>query len=298
MSIRACMSSSPIPFVDELKRRNLTTREAWEPSAGHRAQVTHLLREASREMAAPRRLCALGAGNCNDLALSMLLDAYDEVHLVDLDADSLAAGIARQAPSAVKRIKSHGRMDVTGCLTQLAQDINPASVDDARIDAWIARIKNLPPFPQPSPFHVVVSLGMLTQIAECALMLVGGPDHPRGNELLFALRNHHLRKLLEMTRPDGVAFLITDVVSSFTFPNLPLLDDAELANALDQQVALKNFFTGANPYALDALVRSEPTLRRHVGTTEMLSPWRWNQGNRSLLMSGLKMHVANAKAES
>ncbi len=295
MSIRACMSSSPIAFVEELKRRNLKTREAWEPSAGHRAQVTHLLREASREIASPRRLCILGAGNCNDLALGMLLDAFDEVHLVDLDADALAAGIARQAPSAVKRINSHGRMDVTGCLTQLAQDINPASVDDARIVEWIQRIKNLPPFPQPSPFHVVVSLGMLTQIAECALMLVGGPDRPRGNELLFALRNHHLRKLLEMTRPGGVAFLVTDVVSSFTFPNLPLLDDADLPNALYQQVAMKNFFTGANPYALDALMRSEPALQRRVASTEMLAPWRWNQGNRSLLMSGLKILVSNSK---
>jgi hypothetical protein len=290
------MASSPIAIVDELKRRNASSRAAWEPSSGHRAHVTHLLREAAGALLAPRRLCVLGAGHCNDLALGMLLDAYDEVHLVDLDADSLAAGVARQAPTqaplASKRLKSHGCMDVTGCLMQLAQEINPATADPARVGEWIERIKNLPPFPQPSPFHVVVSLGMLTQIAECALLLVGGPDHPRGNDLLFALRNHHLRKLLEMTRPGGEAILITDVVSSFTFPNLPILDDADLPSALYEQVAMKNFFTGANPYALDSLVRNDPVLKPRVAAVEMLAPWRWNQGNRSLLMSGLKIRTA------
>src|SRR4051794_13265654 len=111
------MTSPSIPIVEELKRRNASTREAWEVSAGHRAQVTQLLREAARDLPAPRRLCVLGAGNCNDLALGMLLDSYDEVHLVDLDADALAAGVNRQGPSARQRLKLHGRMDVTGCLT-------------------------------------------------------------------------------------------------------------------------------------------------------------------------------------
>jgi hypothetical protein len=285
------MTSSPIAIVEELKRRNALSRAAWEPSAAHRGQVTQMLREAARDLPAPRRLCVLGAGNCNDLALGMLLESYDELHLVDLDADALADGVARQAPTAVKRIKTHGRMDVTGCLTQLAQDITPDTSVPARVAVWIERIKNLPLFPQPSPFHVVVSLAMLTQIAECALLLVGGPEHPRGNDLLFALRNHHLRKLLEMTRSGGYAFLITDVVSSFTFPNLPLLDDAKLPNALYQQVAMKNFFTGANPYAIEALLRNEPGLKARVATVDMLPPWRWNQGHRSLLMSGLKIRV-------
>ena len=285
------MTLSPIPFVEELKRRNANTREAWGPSAGHRAHVTHLLRDAAQEIAAPRRLCLLGAGNCNDVSLDMLLAAYDELHLVDLDADSLAAGIARQAPSEVKRIRSHGRMDVTGCLTQLAKEITPSSADSDQLGEWIERIKNLPSFPQPSPFHVVASLALLTQIGECALLLVGGPHHSRGNELLFALRNHHLRKLLEMTRPGGDAFLITDVVSSFTFPNLPLLADADLPTAMYQQVALKNFFTGANPYAIEALLKNDPIMQAKVKSVEMLPPWRWNQGNRNLLMSGLKIRV-------
>lgn len=287
------MTAEPakVPIVEELKRRNQMTREAWDLYAPHRARVTALLEEAAGEQPQPRWLCALGAGNCNDLDLARLANAYDEVHLVDLDATALTDGVARQtAPPG--RVKMHGRMDVTGILHLLGKDLNPQNADDARIDGWIERIRALPSFPQPSPFHVAVSLGMITQLGEIALLLVGGPSHPRGNDLLFALRNHHLRKLLEMTRPGGTAILVTDVVSSFTFPNLPILNDAELPTALYQQVAMKNFFTGANPYALDALVRNDASLRPRVARVEMLAPWRWNQGARMYLMSGLKIRVA------
>ena len=61
--------------------------------------------------------------------------------------------------------------------------------------------------------------------------------------------------------------------------------------ALYQQVALKNFFTGANPYALEALMKNDAALSARVDDVEMLPPWRWNQGGRMLLMSGLRMYV-------
>jgi len=285
------MSAANIPLLEELKRRNCQSRDAWPAYAGHRDSVTRLLREAAAGQPRPRRLAALGAGNCNDLDLPALLGDYDELHLVDLDADALDEGLARQEGVPAGRVKLHGRMDVTGCLSRLAAELSP-DAGDARIDAWVARIKDLPPFPQPSPFHVVISLAVLTQLAEMALLLLGGPAHPRGNDLLFALRNHHLRKLLEMTRPGGVALLVTDVVSSFTFPNLPFLGEAELADALYQQVAMKNFFTGANPFALEALCRNEPSLKGRIAGVEILRPWRWDQGSRALLVSGLKIRVA------
>ena len=285
------MSSANIPYVEELKRRNEQCRDAWNLHEGHRAQVTRLLREAAGEAAKPRRLAALGAGNCNDLDLAALLGDFDELHLVDLDAAALRDGVARQHLDKATTIKKHGRMDVTGCLSQLAADLHPDNADDERIQSWIAKINALPAFPQPSPFNVVVSLCLLTQVSEIALLLVGGPKHPRGNDLLFALRNHHLRKLLEMTRPGGITLLLTDIVSSFTFPNLTILNESDLANAMYQQVALKNFFTGTNPYALESRFKQEPTLNDRVASVEILAPWRWNQGNRTLLVSGLKIRT-------
>ena len=283
------MSAPKIRFVDELKRRNLQTREAWDLYAPHRRRVAQLAHAAAEDQPRPRRFCALGAGNCNDLDLAALLADFDEIHLVDLDAAAIADGIARQAVAHPERIKAHGRMDVTGCLDPLARELSSPGVDDARIDAWIEKIRTLPPFPQPSPFHVVASLGLMTQLAEIALLVLGGPNHPRGNDLLFALRNHHLRKLLEMTRPGGIALLVTDVVSSFTFPNLPILNDTELPTAMYQQIAMKNFFTGSNPYALEALFRNDADLHGRATEVEMLDPWRWNQGHRTLLVSGLRL---------
>lgn len=282
---------SPLPFVEELKRRNRALRDSWDAAAEHRRHVARLLCDAADGRRRPRRLCVVGAGNCNDLSLPELLDAYDEVHLVDIDGRAVEEGVARQAPTAAARIKTHGRMDVTGCLAELTADLNPASATSERVAAWVERINGLPPFPRPSPFHVVVSLAVLTQLAEAALFSVGGPAHPRGNELLFALRNHHLRKLVEMTRSGGTAILVTDVVSSFTFPNLPLLADAELTTAMGQQVALKNFFTGANPYAIEAFCRNDSRLGPAALRVSILPPWRWNQGNRTLLMSGVSIAV-------
>jgi hypothetical protein len=283
------MSAAKIRFVDELARRNRCSRESWDDYAEHRRNVMELLADAAGDQAKPRRLCALGAGNCNDLDLLHLLRGYDEIHLVDVDGPAVEAGVARQR-AAGPRVRIHGRMDVTACLHALVRDLS-ANADNGQLDGWIEKIRTLPAFPQPSPFCVVVSLGLMTQLAEIAIALVGGPEHPRGNDLLFSLRNHHLRKILEMTRPGGVAILITDVVSSATFPELVTLDERSLPREMYRQVAAKNFFTGANPYALEAMFRNDADLASRVSEVEMLDPWRWKQGPRTLLVSGLRLRT-------
>ena len=281
------MSAAKIRFVDELTRRNRCARDLWDDYAEHRRNVMELLADAA-DQPRPRRLCALGAGNCNDLDLLHLLRGYDEIHLVDVDSAAVETAVARQR-AAGPRVRIHGRMDVTGCLHALVRDLSAHGVDNGQLDGWIEKIRTLPAFPQPSPFCVVVSLGLMTQLAEIALTLVGGPAHPRGNDLLFALRNHHLRKILEMTRPGGIAILITDVVSSATMPELPTLDERMLPREMYRQVAAKNFFTGTNPYALEAMFRNDADLASRVSEVEMLDPWRWQQGPRTLLVSGLRL---------
>ena len=285
------MSAAKIRFPGELVRRNLQSRDLWDDYAEHRRHVMELLVDAA-EQARPRRLCALGAGNCNDLDLPHLLRSYDEIHLVDVDAAAVEAGVARQH-AAGPRVRIHGRMDVTGCLHALIRDLSANGAKNGQLDGWIEKIRTLPPFPQPSPFCVVVSLGLVTQLAEIAFSLVGGSDHPRGNDLLLALRNHHLRKILEMTRPGGDAILISDVVSSATMSELGTLDERALPREMYRQVAAKNFFTGANPYALEAMFRNDADLSSRVSEVEMLDPWRWRQGPRVLLVSGLRLRTIN-----
>ena len=283
------MNAAKNRFVDELARRNRQSCELWEEYACHRRHVMELLAAAADQLR-PRRLCALGAGNCNDLDLPKLLRSYNEIHLVDVDSAAVEAAVARQG-AAGPRVRIHGRMDVTGCLHSLIRDLSTNGIENGQLDGWIEKIRTLAPFPQPSPFCVVVSLGLVTQLAEIAFSLVGGPDHPRGNDLLFALRNHHLRKILEMTRPGGVAVLITDVVSSATMPELEALDERVLPREMYRQVAAKNFFTGANPYALEAMFRNDADLASRVSEVEMLDPWRWQQGPRTLLVSGLRLRT-------
>src|SRR4051794_33231597 len=73
---------------------NAASLDQWDGFACHRRKVTGLLvADADRGRT---RLCVLGSGNCNDLDLPALLDAHRDVTLVDVDAEALARGVARQ----------------------------------------------------------------------------------------------------------------------------------------------------------------------------------------------------------
>src|SRR5262245_18324014 len=106
------MTAAKIPFLDELTRRNRLARDTWAMYAEHRGHVGRLLGEAAANQSHPRRLAALGAGNRNDLDLAALAGDYDELYLVDIDANALADGVARQSANVPpsSKIKTHGRM--------------------------------------------------------------------------------------------------------------------------------------------------------------------------------------------
>src|SRR5688572_33041802 len=81
--------------VDQRQARfNRSTWAHWQHFAPHRARVQELIL-TGRELTPGGKLCALGAGNCNDLELNRLLDAFDEVHLVDIDPAALAKAAER-----------------------------------------------------------------------------------------------------------------------------------------------------------------------------------------------------------
>ncbi|MFT5326875.1 MAG: hypothetical protein ACI8P0_004758, partial [Planctomycetaceae bacterium] len=78
-----------IDIEAEQRRRNEESRDAWHRYARHRERVTELLlgtvSDTSLECDSTRtrRLCLLGAGNCNDVDLKRLAETFDEIHLVD-----------------------------------------------------------------------------------------------------------------------------------------------------------------------------------------------------------------------
>jgi hypothetical protein len=266
-------------ILAEQERRNRQSRDSWQLYASHRQQVTQLL---SSLAATPNdRLCILGAGNCNDLDLAALTTAFREIHLVDWDTSALAAGVANQNLPANdrKKIQQIGGIDLTAIAEELACWSADAPPPDASIDQWIetCRSTNLPE-PRGS-FQVVASVCTLSQLIE-AIILCLGEHHPRFMELVTAVRTRHLRSLVEFTAPDGTAVLITDIVSSVTFPPLPQIPLTQLAGTLSHLIQQQNFFTGTNPFVLEAFFRTDPQVAEQIAEVKLLPPWLWNFGPR------------------
>jgi hypothetical protein len=75
-------------------------------------------------------------------------------------------------------------------------------------------------------------------------------EHPRCVELVMAVRNRHLEIILELLNPRGVGVLVTDFVATETAPELAQLDELLLPRAAAKWIEERNFFTGANPFAI------------------------------------------------
>jgi hypothetical protein len=264
------------PILLEQQKRNADVREAWQRFRPHRERVTRLLVEP---MPSPdETLCVLGAGNCNDVDLTQLTQAFAEVHLVDLDEVALEFGVSHQDASS-QSLRVHAGLDVTGVVAELAAACRAGALDEAASRALIDRAAGAPLPPLGGPFDVVASVGLLTQLID-SIRLAVGEAHPRFVDLLLAVRNRHLGMLVELTRPGGRLVLVTDVVSSATFPDLPQIPEAQLRDTVLRLIQARNFFTGANPFVLWRLLQSEPELTRHTSSVQLLGPWLWDLGPR------------------
>jgi hypothetical protein len=269
--------SVTVRVAEEQARRNLRTRGAWDQYRAHRRRVTQLLMPEQSDAPAGR-LCVLGAGNGNDLDLAQLAAVYDEVHLVDLDAGALDFAIEQQPKAARERIVLHGGVDVTEALASL----KPA---DATIDDAVAAFGKRVALDLPAPFQAVASVGLLTQLIDSAADAVGR-EHPRLIEVVAALRAAHLRLLADLLAPGGRGVLVTELVSSDTFPELPRIAEEALPEVLSQLLAERNFFTGVNPMVIKSLLESDP-LREEVCHVELTLPWRWEFVDRTYAVYAL-----------
>lgn len=266
--------------LEEQAHRNLRSRHAWEQYRAHRERVTELLVPPATP-ARPARLCVLGAGNCNDIDLGRLADCYQQMHLVDLDEEALEFAVERQPPDVRRRLVTHGGVDVTGALTALD---GPPPLGEVNIDGLARSLSRQIALDLPAPFQAVASVGLLSQLID-TLASVVGRSHPRLLEAIAALRGAHLRLLADLLAPGGRAVLVTELVSSDTFPELPQVAEAALPSVLGQLVAKKNFFTGANPAVLKGLLESEP-LNTVADAVEFTLPWRWEFVDRMYAVYG------------
>ena len=266
-------------------RRNADSRDHWDLACLHRHKVTQLITDGVTSRDA--RLCILGAGNCNDVDLPGLAQHFAEIHLVDLDAQSLQAAIVKQSMGKDSSIQLHGDCDLTGVLNALANwsiDTSPAETEFQRVFEQASSFAG----PRiPGPFDVVASVCLLSQLTE-AVTVALDENHPRFHELLQSIRHRHLRLLVEMTKPGGIGIMVMDFVSSDSAPQLSNVAEDQLPFVLSKMIDDRNFFHGLNPAVVASLFQNDPRIAPLVETLDMPKPWLWDFGVRHYAVTSFK----------
>jgi hypothetical protein len=249
----------------------------------HRAQVMRLLAEARGETR--RSLCVLGAGNANDINLAQLAREFERVVLVDLDEEALGRAIERLADDEKRRVEGHGPVDLTGVLPNLeAWRLGQAFSNEVLLSTIeLARIARTPAI---GTFDVVASACVLTQLIDSVYLRLA-TDHPYCQELVLAVRNRHLEIMVELLNPGGVGVLVTDFVATETAPELAQLADAQIPAAALEWIKQRNFFTGANPYAIRDYLRNRGKVDVSVENVDVSAAWRWDIGAKQLAVSAV-----------
>jgi len=258
-------------------KANRSTREHWTHFASHRAQIQGLL-VAPFHRTGTGRLCVLGAGNCNDVDLRVLAEAFGEVHLVDIDPAALEAGVRRQVMAGKPGVTLHAGVDLTGVAARFAawekSPPTPADLEAAAREAAAAGAPDLG-----GAFDVVLSPCLLSQLVGYASDVLG-KAHSMRRELLLALRTRHLRTLVDLLKPGGTAVLVCDVANSESVPALGGDRRVDLDDLLKRLSYTGRHFDGLAPQAIDAALKSDPIIAPLLGHVQLVRPWLWRLGPR------------------
>jgi hypothetical protein len=274
----------PDPIRAEQARQNQSTRGQRGFYESHRASMERLIVPKTRG----GKICVLGAGNCNDLDLTWLTEVYREVHLVDLDEEALAEGVARQKVDGAA-VHCHSPIDLTGIAAQVAQWESKVPGEPA-IVAAIERLLEAPDC-RWGECDRVVSPCVLTQTMNPprnALREAYGPSHPLRAKLRQALLTRHLRTIAASLRPSGKGVVAIDLISNELFEGLPRVGLDELPGLMSKFIGDGRHYLGVEPAAIVAAWRGAEELRRQLKAPEFHRPWLWHLGLRkSFLVYGV-----------
>jgi hypothetical protein len=281
-------------IVDEHYRRNWTTRERWGAMMSHRERVMRVLSDARGQAvastqagASPKRignrmssLCMLGVGNGNDIDLVRLADEFERIVFVDLDQAALERAVMRLENNTNGHIECCCPFDLTGILPELQAWLPRRQPADAELLA-VMQSAQVASRPEIGTFDLVASTCVLTQLIDSVYMALP-TEHPKCVDLVIAVRNRHLELILELLNPGGVGVLLTDFVATETAPELAQLNEMVLPQAAMKWIKERNFFTGANPFAIrDYYNRSRPP-GPFAQDVQVKGPWRWDIGAKQL----------------
>ena len=276
----------PPDLVDLHRGYNRETASNREWFAGHRARVTALILEAAPGAAGapPAGSCALlGAGNGNDVDLAALLERFSEVHLVDLDREAIAAARAGLPDALAARVLLHGPIDLGGGLRRLAS-WRKRAVTPAELGALPQQSAAEATAALSGRFDLVVSCCLLSQIVHtCDKVL--GPQHGQLEAVACALVVAHMRTLAQLVRPGGRGLLITDTVSSETYPLEELWGSKAPLALLDELELAQNQLSGTGPVFLRRILRTDDVVAPLVGDVRLVEPWLWRFNQRLTLLA-------------
>jgi hypothetical protein len=262
------MSPSLLHLHQDNNRRS---SKHWALFSEHRRRVTEIALQAGGQS-----LAILGAGNCNDLELAELAGAFREIHLVDVDQEALRRARSRQPAAVASSLVLHAPVDVSGAFDRLTTF--------RRKPPTMAELSRLPQVASERAraalgvtCDTVLSACLLSQLMHSCFVELGGA-HPSLQAIAGALAGAHLRTLLALTRPGGTAVLVTDTVSSETYPLDELWGEQEPAALLERLELKQNVFSGTGPTFLRRLALEQQVAALLAGPPQLISPWLWRWG--------------------
>jgi hypothetical protein len=267
------MTGHSIDFLLERERfRNSSTRTAFDGYAWHRAQQMALVAGWGGE-----RIAVLGAGNCNDLDLATLADAFQEIHLFDIDARALAGAFGRQS-ERVKRVCHLHERDLTGVASLIERwRRQPPEPLTAQIEGWAALARLLR---EAGEFDAVLSTCLLSQVA-INLRDFFGLTSALNTALLAAITGHILLAKA-LTKPSGRLLVTSDCITD----QYPIREETSARGALDAIWYLTKqgaAFPGTSPALIADLLQDA-----QFSPPELKHAWLWDLNEQSYLVYAIE----------
>jgi len=282
-------------FLGNQQARNRETVALSESYQGHRDQVMKLILASVKDLTESEdgqcsSIILLGAGNCLDVDLAALGKRFQKIHLVDVDAAAVTA--AAQQSGVFEQCEIHAPADIAEPLMSLTtRDFADGPENSEQRIKILQALTSGHGVAEVPPADVVVSLCVYSQIVHTLTGLVGQNAAVLGHALK-AIRMGHLRRLLSMVRPGGVAIFISDVVSSETCKDLKIATLETTPALVKKMVNESNFFSGTNPALMLADLNLLTRLPGGPESVHTIDPWPWHMGDRAYAVYAFRIQKA------
>jgi hypothetical protein len=262
------------PILDHHLENNRKSATLWDDFSGHRDKVTTLLHGAAGD-----QLAVLGAGNCNDLDLGALAGRFRGIHLLDLDLDAVTRARARLPAPLAQQIVLHAPLDFSGAYDRLpgfrGKTLGAAQLNALPDEALGRALAGLPTLA--GQVDTVLSACCLSQIMHSCYLALG--RHDQLEAIATALARVHVRLLLSLVRPGGQVLLVSDMVSTETYPLEEMWGTQSPTALMGQLERAGNFLSGTAPTFIRRLFTSDPVAATLVdGAPTSIEPWLWRMG--------------------